>query len=52
MYIFGGRGDRHSPFHTQDEIYCHQIMYLVSVFGVVVIVKIFNVIKGAEFHFS
>lgn len=31
MYIFGGRGDRHSPFHTQEEIYCDQLVYLVSV---------------------
>lgn len=30
MYIFGGRGDRHSPFHTQEEIYCDQLVYLVS----------------------
>ncbi|XP_037024421.1 kelch domain-containing protein 3 [Bradysia coprophila] len=28
MYIFGGRGDRHSPFHTQEEIYCDQLVYL------------------------
>lgn len=28
MYVFGGRGDRHSPFHTQEEIYCAQIVYL------------------------
>lgn len=35
MYIFGGRGDRHSPFHTQEEIYCDQLVYLVSVLGIV-----------------
>lgn len=28
MYIFGGRGDRHSPHHTQNEIYCPKLMYL------------------------
>lgn len=28
MYVFGGRGDRHSPYHTQEEIYCPQIVYL------------------------
>lgn len=28
MYIFGGRGDRHSPYHSQEEIYCSQIVYL------------------------
>lgn len=28
MYIFGGRGDRHSPYHSQEEIYCPQIVYL------------------------
>lgn len=28
MYIFGGRGDRHGPYHTEEEIYCSQIVYL------------------------
>lgn len=28
MYIFGGRGDVHSPYHSQDEIYCPKIVYL------------------------
>lgn len=28
MYIFGGRGDRHGPYHSQEEIYCSQIVYL------------------------
>lgn len=28
MYIFGGRGDTHSPYHSQEEIYCSQIVYL------------------------
>lgn len=28
MYIFGGRGDIHSPYHSQDEIYCPKILYL------------------------
>lgn len=28
MYIFGGRGDRHSPYHSQEEIYYSQIVYL------------------------
>lgn len=28
MYVFGGRGDQHSPYHSQEEIYCAQIMYL------------------------
>ncbi|XP_055709629.1 kelch domain-containing protein 3 [Phlebotomus papatasi] len=28
MYIFGGRGDRHSPYHSQDEIYNSDIVYL------------------------
>lgn len=28
MYIFGGRGDRNSPYHTQHEVYCSQIVYL------------------------
>lgn len=28
MYIFGGRGDIHSPYHSQEEIYCHKIVYL------------------------
>lgn len=28
MYVFGGRGDRHSPYHTQEELYCSKIVYL------------------------
>lgn len=28
MYIFGGRGDVHSPYHSQEEIYCPKIVYL------------------------
>lgn len=28
IYIFGGRGDLHSPYHSQDEIYCPKIVYL------------------------
>lgn len=28
MYIFGGRGDIHSPYHSQDEVYCPKIVYL------------------------
>lgn len=28
MYVFGGRGDLHSPFHTQEEFYCDRIVYL------------------------
>lgn len=28
MYVFGGRGDRNSPYHTQEEIYCEKIVYL------------------------
>lgn len=28
MYIFGGRGDIHSPYHSQEEIYCPKIVYL------------------------
>ncbi|XP_069675101.1 kelch domain-containing protein 3 isoform X2 [Periplaneta americana] len=28
MYIFGGRGDLNGPFHSQEEIYCSDIMYL------------------------
>jgi len=28
MYIFGGRGDRQGPYHSPDEDYCNQIMYL------------------------
>lgn len=28
MYVFGGRGDRHSPYHTQEEIYCSKMVYL------------------------
>lgn len=28
MYIFGGRGDRHSPYHSQEEIYYSEIVYL------------------------
>lgn len=25
MYIFGGRGDRAGPYHTNNEIYCHKL---------------------------
>lgn len=28
LYIFGGRGDKHSPYHSQEEIYCPEIVYL------------------------
>ncbi|XP_070505488.1 kelch domain-containing protein 3-like [Chironomus tepperi] len=28
MYIYGGRGDVHSPYHSQEEIYCPKIVYL------------------------
>ncbi|XP_034652342.1 kelch domain-containing protein 3 [Drosophila subobscura] len=28
MYIFGGRGDKHSPYHSQEETYCHEIVFL------------------------
>lgn len=28
MYIFGGRGDRYSPYHSQEEIYMPEIVYL------------------------
>lgn len=28
MYIFGGRGDVHAPYHSQNEIYCPKIVYL------------------------
>lgn len=28
MYIFGGRGDRNGPHHSQMEMYCPDIMYL------------------------
>lgn len=28
MYIFGGRGDIHAPYHSQNEIYCPKIVYL------------------------
>lgn len=28
MYIFGGRSDRRAPYHSENEIYCSQIMYL------------------------
>lgn len=28
MYVFGGRGDWNSPYHTQDEFYCERIVYL------------------------
>lgn len=28
IYIFGGRGDRHSPYHSQDEIYNSEIVYI------------------------
>lgn len=28
MYVFGGRGDRHGPYHSQEEIYTTEIIYL------------------------
>lgn len=28
MYIFGGRGDRHSPYHSQEEIYTTEMVFL------------------------
>lgn len=28
MYVFGGRSDRHSPYHSQEEIYTSEICYL------------------------
>lgn len=28
MYIFGGRGDLNGPYHSQEEVYCSDIMYL------------------------
>lgn len=28
MYIYGGRGDMHAPYHSQEEIYCPRIVYL------------------------
>jgi len=28
MYIFGGRGDLYGPYHSQEEIYSRDIMYL------------------------
>jgi len=28
MYVFGGRGDQSGPLHSQEEVYCDQIMYL------------------------
>jgi N-acetylneuraminic acid mutarotase len=28
MYIFGGRGDIHAPYHSQNEIYCPKSVYL------------------------
>jgi hypothetical protein len=28
MYIYGGRGDIHAPYHSQEEIYCPKIVYL------------------------
>lgn len=28
MYVFGGRGDRNGPHHSQMEMYCSDIMYL------------------------
>lgn len=28
MYVFGGRGNRHSPNHSQDEIYTTEVIYL------------------------
>ncbi|XP_055836798.1 kelch domain-containing protein 3 [Episyrphus balteatus] len=28
MYIFGGRGDKHSPYHSREEMYCPEIVYL------------------------
>ncbi|KAJ9595231.1 hypothetical protein L9F63_013468 [Diploptera punctata] len=33
MYIFGGRGDQNGPFHSQEEIYCSDIMYLDTITG-------------------
>lgn len=28
MYIFGGRGDKSGPYHTQEEVYFQDLMYL------------------------
>jgi N-acetylneuraminic acid mutarotase len=28
MFIFGGRGDRHGPFHTRTEMYCNILVCL------------------------
>nr|CAD7588620.1 unnamed protein product [Timema genevievae] len=28
MYVFGGRGDLNGPLHSQEEVYCNNIMYL------------------------
>ncbi|XP_026478902.1 kelch domain-containing protein 3-like [Ctenocephalides felis] len=28
MYIFGGRGDRNSPYHSSQELYCNEMKYL------------------------
>lgn len=28
MYIYGGRGDVHAPYHSQEEVYCPKIVYL------------------------
>ena len=28
MYIFGGRGDKYSPYHSTEEMYCPEIVYL------------------------
>ncbi|GLH07303.1 hypothetical protein R5R35_003214 [Gryllus longicercus] len=33
MYIFGGRGDLNGPFHSQEEHYCPDIMYLDTITG-------------------
>lgn len=26
MFIFGGRGDEHGPFHTRKEMYCNTLV--------------------------
>lgn len=33
MYIFGGRGDLNGPYHSQEEVYCSDIMYLDTFTG-------------------
>ncbi|XP_067009770.1 kelch domain-containing protein 3 isoform X2 [Anabrus simplex] len=33
MYIFGGRGDLNGPYHSQEEVYCSDIMYLDTING-------------------